>query len=328
MDFELSQEQQAVRDTFARFCDERIAPQAEAIDEAHEFLPQKDEEIAEVAKSLDIPFENVKRRVVELKEANPMLGHRGCRLGITFPEIYEMQVEAMLTAACKVSENQEEVHPEIMVPFISHHVELEILRKKIEQTAERVFKKIGRKIKYKIGTMIEVPRAALTANEIAMHADFFSFGTNDLTQMGYGLSRDDAGKFIPDYLNSEIFVVSPFEALDQKGIGYLVQIGTERGRKANPNLEVGICGEHGGEARSIELFHSIGLDYVSCSPRRLPGAWIAAAQANLVEEEFNRAIMGDSEDCSEFMKKYPYSVYTTTVAEVCKKKLAEEGKEL
>ena len=198
----------------------------------------------------------------------------------------------------------------------------------IIKVGDKVFDELGMRIDYKIGTMIEVPRAALTANEIARHADFFSFGTNDLTQMGYGLSRDDAAKFIPDYLNSEIFAVSPFDSLDQKGIGYLVQLGAERGRKTNRNLEVGICGEHGGEAMSIELFHSIGLDYVSCSPRRLPGAWVAAAQANLIEKEYKQTIKGDSDDCDNFMRKYPNSVYSRFMIDIKKQKLKDEGREI
>ena len=247
----------------------------------HEFLPGDDSEIKETASKLHISEAALKTQISSLEESNPMLGHRGCRLGITFPEIYMMQAEAILTAACNVAKAGVPVQPEIMVPFISHPNELKIIRSMIEKVAEEVFAELKMRVEYKIGTMIEIPRAAMIADKIAEHADFFSFGTNDLTQMGFGLSRDDADKFIPDYLNTEIFLVSPFEALDQQGIGSLVEHGFTKGKEAKPELEVGICGEHGGEADSIEFFHKTGLLYVSCSPRRLPGAWVAAAQANL-----------------------------------------------
>ncbi|MCD4657468.1 MAG: pyruvate, phosphate dikinase [Planctomycetes bacterium] len=247
----------------------------------HEFLPKDAKEIEDTATKLHISENDLKAQISTLEETNPMLGHRGCRLGITFPEIYQMQAEAIITAACEVAKKGVQVHPEIMVPFVSHPSELRIIREMIEKCAKQVFAKLGITVDYKIGTMIEIPRAALIADQIAEYADFFSFGTNDMTQMGFGLSRDDADKFIPDYLNTEIFVVSPFESLDRQGIGRFVELGFQNGKSAKPELEIGICGEHGGESDSIEFFHNTGLLYVSCSPRRLPGAWVAAAQANI-----------------------------------------------
>ncbi len=247
----------------------------------HEFLPKDAKEFKDTASKLHISEDDLRAQVSMLDETNPMLGHRGCRLGITFPEIYQMQAEAIITAACEVAKTGVQVHPEIMVPFVSHPAELRIIREMIEKYAKQVFAKLGITVEYKIGTMIEIPRAAMIADQIAEYADFFSFGTNDMTQMGFGLSRDDADKFIPDYLNTEIFIVSPFESLDRQGIGRFVELGFNNGKAAKPELEIGVCGEHGGESDSIEFFHNTGLLYVSCSPRRLPGAWVAAAQANL-----------------------------------------------
>jgi pyruvate,orthophosphate dikinase len=208
-----------------------------------------------------------------------MLGHRGCRLGITYPEIYEMQVKAIIEAAIELINEGEKVIPEIMIPLIGHVNELTFVKERIVKIAEAVMSQSGNKIEYSIGTMIELPRAALTADLIAQEADFFSFGTNDLTQTGYGLSRDDTGSFIPYYVEKNILEKDPFVALDQDGIGELVKIGVEKGRKTKPDLKIGICGEHGGEPSSVEFFHLIGLDYVSCSPYRVAIAKLAAAHA-------------------------------------------------
>jgi len=251
----------------------------------HEFLPHEDKEIEEVAKSMNVPKEELKTKVQSLKELNPMLGHRGCRLGITYPEITRMQAKAIFEAACKVKKEGVNVIPEVMVPLVGHWMELENQRKIIEEVAKEVLAREGVTLRYMIGTMIEVPRAALTADEIAKYADFFSYGTNDLTQMGCGFSRDDAGKFLPVYVDMKIYKKDPFQSLDQDGIGELIKIGIEKGRGTNPELEVGICGEHGGDPDSIEFCHKVGMDYVSCSPYRVPVARLAAAQAALKEKK-------------------------------------------
>ncbi len=220
------------------------------------------------------------RIVRSLSELNPMLGHRGCRLGITFPEIYAMQARAIFLAAAKLMKEGYEVYPEVMIPLVIHVKELSDLRKVTEDAAKEVMEEQGVTIPYKIGTMIEVPRAALTADEVASAADFFSFGTNDLTQTTLGFSRDDAeGKFLPIYLDKDILAHNPFAVLDRKGVGKLMKIAVELGRSTNPDLKLGICGEHGGEPSSIEFCHQIGLNYVSCSPFRVPIARLAAAQA-------------------------------------------------
>jgi pyruvate,orthophosphate dikinase len=233
-----------------------------------------------MAKILGKKVEEVARRVEELHESNPMLGHRGCRLGITFPDIYRMQVRAIAEAACEVAESGVRVQPEIMIPLIAHVKELALLRKLAEDVVARVVSAHPRaKVKIPIGTMIEVPRAALVAAEIARHADFFSFGTNDLTQMTYALSRDDAGKFLPDYIDAGILEDDPFVSIDEEGIGELIRLAVERGRSTQPNLKVGICGEHGGDPKSVKFCARAGLDYVSCSPFRVPVARLAAAQA-------------------------------------------------
>lgn len=247
----------------------------------HEFLPQDDGAIIELAKQLGISEADVRDRVEALHELNPMLGHRGCRLGVTYPEIYEMQVQAIIEAACQLTKEGQTVVPEIMIPLIGTVRELEILKKLSVDTAERVMSQAGVKIEYLVGTMIEIPRAALTADQIAKEAEFFSFGTNDLTQMAFGFSRDDIGTFLPDYLDQNILEKDPFQSIDQIGVGTLVQIGTEKGRSAKPNLKVGVCGEHGGDPASVVFFHGVGLDYVSCSPFRVPVARLAAAQANI-----------------------------------------------
>jgi pyruvate,orthophosphate dikinase len=220
-------------------------------------------------------------KIDSLHELNPMLGHRGCRLGITYPEIYDMQVEAIMLAACEVAKLKKKVHPEIMIPLVGTYQELKVLRANAERVVEDVFKKLKMRIDYTIGTMIEIPRAALTADEVAAYADFFSFGTNDLTQMTYGYSRDDVGSFVPEYIEQGILENDPFQSLDQRGVGQLVRIASERGRSVKADLKLGICGEHGGDPSSIDFCYRTGLNYVSCSPYRVPIARLAAAQAVL-----------------------------------------------
>ncbi len=248
----------------------------------HEFLPRTEKEIEEMANPLKISSKEVRDRIVELHEQNPMLGHRGCRLGISFPEIYEMQCEAIFEALveCK-KEKIKAVTAEIMIPLISTDTELKILRNLVESVAKKIQKKYQTKIDYMIGTMIELPRAALQAKEISKYADFFSFGTNDLTQTTFGISRDDSGKFLNDYINNKIFEIDPFVSLDQNGVGELIKIASLRGRKTNRKIKLGICGEHGGDPKSIDFCSRTNLDYVSCSPFRIPVARLAAAQAEL-----------------------------------------------
>lgn len=248
----------------------------------HEFLPHKQEDFVDVANAMGVDMAFLKRRSEELHEFNPMLGHRGCRLGISFPEIYEMQTRAIIEAALEVSKTLgEAVIPEIMVPLVGSAKELEILRELICKLADEIIAASGEKLDYMVGTMIELPRAALQAGEIAKHAEFFSFGTNDLTQTTYGISRDDSARFLDDYLKADIYDQDPFVSLDQDGVGELVKIGVERGRNTNDGLKVGICGEHGGDPASVEFCHRSELDYVSCSPYRVPIARLAAAQAAL-----------------------------------------------
>ncbi len=248
----------------------------------HEFLPHQDAELAEVAEALGEDLEVVRRRGEELQEANPMLGHRGCRLGISYPEIYEMQARAIFEGALAASEGGAELPvPEIMIPLVATKRELEITRAQIDRVAAEVFGETGRTIAYSVGTMIELPRAALTADKIAEVADFFSFGTNDLTQTAFGLSRDDAGKFLPHYVEQGILAKDPFVSIDVEGVGALVRIASEKGRHTKNALKMGICGEHGGDPASIAFCEQVGLDYVSCSPYRVPVARLAAAQASL-----------------------------------------------
>jgi pyruvate,orthophosphate dikinase len=247
----------------------------------HEFLPHKDEEMAEVAESLGVDLETVRRRGQDLSEANPMLGHRGCRLGVTFPEIYEMQARAIFEAAVIVAKEATAPVPEIMIPLVATRKELDITKAQVDKVAAAVFQESGTRIEYMVGTMIELPRAALTADSIAEVADFFSFGTNDLTQTTFGLSRDDAGKFLPYYVEKGILPKDPFVSIDIDGVGALVEIAAEKGRKTKNGLKLGICGEHGGDPASIQFCESVGLDYVSCSPYRVPVARLAAAQAAL-----------------------------------------------
>jgi pyruvate,orthophosphate dikinase len=248
----------------------------------HEFLPHGEQEIADVAEALGQDVADMRRRASELAETNPMLGHRGCRLGISYPEIYEMQARAIFEAALAIAEETgAPVVPEIMIPLVGTRRELEITRAQVERVAKEVLDKAGKKIDYLIGTMIELPRAALTADKIAEVADFFSFGTNDLTQTTFGLSRDDAGKFLPHYVEAGILPKDPFVSIDIEGVGALVRIAAEKGRATKPGLKLGICGEHGGDPASIAFCEAVGLDYVSCSPYRVPVARLAAAQAAL-----------------------------------------------
>ena len=250
----------------------------------HEFLPHTDEDIAGVAKASGLSAEELRRRAADLHESNPMLGHRGCRLGITYPEIYEMQARAIFEAAVNVSnEGKFKPVPEVMIPLVATHRELDILKKLVDETAQKVFAETGVTLDYMVGTMIELPRAALAAGEIAQAAEFFSFGTNDLTQTTLGISRDDAGKFLPAYSEKGIYEKDPFVTLDQEGVGELVKIAAERGRKTRAGIKLGICGEHGGDPASVEFCHRAGLDYVSCSPYRVPIARLAAAQAAIRE---------------------------------------------
>lgn len=247
----------------------------------HEFVPHEEANQKEMAAEMGISVEQIKNKVESLHEFNPMLGHRGCRLGITYPEITAMQARAIIEAALNLKAKGVDARPEIMVPLVGTVAELKNQKDIITDTAEKVFAERGERIDYQVGTMIEIPRAALTADHIAVEADFFSFGTNDLTQMTLGYSRDDAGKFLPDYLNRGILKQDPFQALDQNGVGLLVEIGVTRGRSTKPNLKIGICGEHGGEPSSVEFCDKVGMNYVSCSPYRVPIARVAAAQANI-----------------------------------------------
>ena len=248
----------------------------------HEFLPKSEKDIEDIANELDISKLDIKSRIVELHEQNPMLGHRGCRLGISFPEIYQMQCQAIFEALIECKKKKlKPVIPEIMIPLVSTAAEIEILRKLVDKTAQEVQKKHSIKIRYYVGTMIELPRAALRAKDIAKFADFFSFGTNDLTQTTFGISRDDSGKFLNDYVDNKIFYKDPFVSIDERGVGELIKIATERGRMQKKSLKLGICGEHGGDPASIDFCEKVKLNYVSCSPFRVPIARLAAAQAYL-----------------------------------------------
>jgi pyruvate,orthophosphate dikinase len=249
----------------------------------HEFLPHTQEEIDDLARKMGITSEKLQAKVQGLHEANPMLGHRGCRLGIVYPEITAMQAQAIFEAACEVAKDGTKVHPEVMIPLVGDVRELANQRKVVDEKAHEVFSRYGTKVEYKVGTMIEVPRGALTADQVAQEAEFFSFGTNDLTQTTYGISRDDAGKFLQAYLAADIWDADPFEKLDRIGVGELMAIAVKKGRSTRPDLKIGICGEHGGEPSSVEFCHTVGLDYVSCSPYRVPIARMAAAHAALKE---------------------------------------------
>lgn len=247
----------------------------------HEFLPTQEDAIRELAEDMGVSFEKLNAKIAELHEANPMMGHRGCRLAISYPELAEMQTRAVMEAYVNVKRRNPEYQavPEIMIPLVGDEKELKFLKEIVIKTADEILEQNNMKVDYKVGTMIEIPRAAVRADEIAKEADFFSFGTNDLTQMTFGFSRDDAGKFLNDYYNKRIFESDPFARIDQKGVGVLVEMAAQKGRSVKPNLKLGVCGEHGGEPSSIEFFDRIGLDYVSCSPYRVPIARLAAAQA-------------------------------------------------
>jgi pyruvate,orthophosphate dikinase len=247
----------------------------------HEFLPSREEEILELAHVMNVPLESLRDKVKILQEFNPMLGHRGCRLGISYPEITEMQARAIFEAACELRQEGKRSFPEVMIPLVGSREEFAAQKNIVRSVAEETMKVYGVKVRFLIGTMIELPRACLVADEIAQEAEFFSFGTNDLTQTCLGLSRDDAGKFLPTYVLDGLLPEDPFVSVDQDGVGTLMKIAVEKGREARKNLEIGICGEHGGDPKSIHFCHRIGLDYVSCSPYRIAIAKLAAAQASL-----------------------------------------------
>ena len=249
----------------------------------HEFLPNDHAQQNELANKLGVPAEQISRRVHELHEFNPMLGHRGCRLGITFPEISEMQARAIFEAAAEVQAGGIKVRPEIMIPLVGFPRELKLQIDIVRRVAEDVAKKKKTTFGYLVGTMIEIPRAALLADEIARDAQFFSFGTNDLTQTTLGMSRDDSGSFLPTYAELDIIDTNPFASIDQRGVGRLMEMTRDLGRKTRPDIKLGICGEHGGEPNSVKFCHRLGLDYVSCSPFRIPIARLAAAQAAIAE---------------------------------------------
>jgi pyruvate,orthophosphate dikinase len=280
----------------------------------HEFLPHTDAEIADLSAKTGVAAERLRAKVEALHEFNPMLGHRGCRLGVTYPEIYEMQVQAILEAACAVAKAGRPVKPEIMIPLVGHVSEFAFLRERTEAIAAEAMAKAGVKVGYHVGTMIEIPRAALTAMDIGRVADFFSFGTNDLTQMTFGLSRDDSGRFLPYYVAHKFLADDPFVTLDTGGVGQLVDLATKLGRSANPKLKVGICGEHGGDPQTIEFCHKVGLTYVSCSPFRVPIARLAAAQAAL---KFGKP--GAKPDVKPAAKAKPKTAPKKAAAKVVKK---------
>lgn len=247
----------------------------------HEFLPTAEDDIAALAKEMNIDVKQIKHTISELHEFNPMMGHRGCRLAVSYPEIAEMQTTAIIEAAINVLKKHPTwtIVPEIMIPLVGEIKELQYVKSVVTETADELIKQSGIELKYMVGTMIEIPRAALTADEIATEAEFFSFGTNDLTQMTFGFSRDDAGAFLGDYYDKKIYEFDPFAKLDQKGVGKLVELSCKLGRQTRPDLHLGVCGETGGDPSSVEFYHKMGLDYVSCSPFRVPIARLAAAQA-------------------------------------------------
>jgi pyruvate,orthophosphate dikinase len=247
----------------------------------HEFLPTGAAEIKDLSRKMGEDAARVRARVEQHHEANPMLGHRGCRLGISYPDITWMQAQAIFEAAVAVQRDGVEVRPEIMIPLVATAEELRRQRQVVDECAAEVFERTGERVAYLVGTMIELPRAALTADRIAEHAQFFSFGTNDLTQTTFGLSRDDAGRFLPKYVEEGVIPADPFQTLDQEGVGRLVEVASHLGRGQRAELKLGVCGEHGGDPRSIAFFHGLGLDYVSCSPYRVPVARLAAAHAAL-----------------------------------------------
>ena len=251
----------------------------------HEFLPRSDKEISEVANVIGSDKKDIKARIEELHEQNPMLGHRGCRLGISFPEIYEMQCTAIFEALAELKKSKQKfAFPEIMIPLVSTEAEIKIMKDLVINTARKVQKENKTKIEFLVGTMIELPRAAIKADDIAKHAEFFSFGTNDLTQTTFGISRDDSGKFLNDYIDNKIFTIDPFVSIDD-GVKDLVEIAVLKGKKQNKKIKLGICGEHGGDPKSIKFCSKVGLNYVSCSPYRVPIARLSAAQAALLKNK-------------------------------------------
>jgi len=263
----------------------------------HEFVPQTEEEQRSLAKDMGLTYEQVKAKVESLHEFNPMMGHRGCRLAVTFPEIARMQTRAIIEAAIEVRDEMGyNIVPEIMIPLVGEAKELKFVKQTVIDEAEKVMREKGEFLNYHIGTMIEIPRAALTADEIAREADFFSFGTNDLTQMTFGFSRDDAGKFLKSYYDNKIYESDPFARLDQVGVGQLMEMAVKKGRSTNPQLKCGICGEHGGDPSSVEFCNRIGLNYVSCSPFRVPIARLAAAQAAIKMEQEEKAAAEEKEN--------------------------------
>ena len=247
----------------------------------HEFLPQSKEDIKKIAKKVGVTIKELEQKIESLHEQNPMLGHRGCRLAISYPEIAVMQTEAIIKAAIEIKQSGKNLSPEIMVPLVGNVRELSFVKKLIKQKAQELISEANIDLKYMVGTMIEVPRAAVTANQVAKEAEFFSFGTNDLTQMTMGFSRDDVGSFVPEYIGENILEKDPFAVLDQTGVGMLMRVAIKKGKSVRPDIKLGICGEHGGEPSSVEFCHRIGLNYVSCSPFRVPIARLAAAQAVL-----------------------------------------------
>ena len=290
----------------------------------HEFIPHEDSQLEELSSDMGVPFDKLRAIRDSLHEFNPMLGHRGCRLGITYPEIYDMQARAIIEAAVKVSKDRVKVHPEIMIPLVGTLKELKMIKDRIIKIADEVFEKEGVKVSYKVGTMIEVPRAALVADKIATEAEFFSFGTNDLTQMGGGFSRDDAGKFLKDYVDKEIYEKDPFQSLDQEGIGELLKIGVEKGRATNKKLTIGICGEHGGDPATVMFCHNIGLNYVSCSPYRVPIARLAAAQGVInqkieAKKNIKKAVKKASKNIKKAVKKASKTVKSAAKKSAVKK---------
>ncbi len=269
----------------------------------HEFVPHDEKGQKEMAEVMGVTPEHIKAKVEELSEFNPMLGHRGCRLGNTYPEISETQARAIIEAALNLKQRGVVAKPEIMIPLTGTLKEMKMQEDIVRNTIAKVFEERNDSIDHMVGTMIEVPRAALTADEIATSAEFFSFGTNDLTQMTFGYSRDDAGKFLKVYLDKGILKVDPFQELDQSGVGQLVKIAVEKGRKTRKNIKIGICGEHGGDPSSIEFCHSLGFNYVSCSPFRVPIARLAAAQAVVKEEAAKKAAKAAKKSAKKDKKK-------------------------
>jgi pyruvate,orthophosphate dikinase len=287
----------------------------------HEFVPHDEVGQKALAAALNVSYETVKHRVDKLHEANPMLGHRGCRLAITYPDILEMQVTAIMTAACKMAKKGYTVLPEIMIPLVIDAKEFGMLEELTRNTADSIIKKTGVSVKYMVGTMIETPRAALLADQIAARAEFFSFGTNDLTQMTLGMSRDDSGKFLPDYVDEHkagVFKSDPFQSIDQDGVGLLVVEGITKGRSVKPNLKIGICGEHGGDLQSVKFFCKAGMDYVSASPFRVPIARLAAAQAAIETSLANKT--GTTSKKTVAGKTAPKKTSTVSASSDAKKK--------